>query len=253
MKIMKLYFYICFVQALLVLISCSDNPVLVENSIKADKYFPMKTGNYWIYRTTELDTLGNPTAKISIDSTVITGSRNFGGLDFFKFETYRDGTKILEEFWAADDNHIYQIRNENNEIVSGLKDMVFIIADFKATDWPVYYRKIDSADYEWQGIKGWASIENNIRCRRDFLIDSVIFNDKKLKVYTYKYISDIRYNFHHSADWIITRNKPLSYSFAENTGPVLINKFSNYLYVNYQLKDDWELGYTKQLIRCKIN
>ncbi|MCX6268847.1 MAG: hypothetical protein NTW16_16095 [Bacteroidetes bacterium] len=49
-------------------------------------YFPMKTGNYWVYRHYDIDTLGHVTEIPLTDSVVITGDSMINGKRYFVFE-----------------------------------------------------------------------------------------------------------------------------------------------------------------------
>lgn len=49
-------------------------------------YLPMKTGNYWVYRHYNIDTLGNVFETNQIDSVVITGDTSINGNRYFVFQ-----------------------------------------------------------------------------------------------------------------------------------------------------------------------
>ncbi len=53
---------------------------------------PLKVGNYWIYKTVEIDSTGTQPVETFIDSFVVTRSVNIEGIDGYEIKIFRDGS-----------------------------------------------------------------------------------------------------------------------------------------------------------------
>jgi len=70
----------------LILISCKKivNPDLPEHNIYYPEFYPMKTGNYWIYEVYKISTNGNEVITGGIDSIYVTKDTLINGNIFFE-------------------------------------------------------------------------------------------------------------------------------------------------------------------------
>jgi len=100
----------------LVMLGCSKEekeeiiePIpIVNNNVPTEKHMPLAVGNYWIYETINIDTLGNETTLTGIDSAYIDRDTLINGNTYYMIS---GGPAI---------NHIMgsTIRNKGNDIVN---------------------------------------------------------------------------------------------------------------------------------------
>jgi len=81
---------------------------LVNNNVTTEKHMPLAVGNYWIYETINIDTLGNETTLTGIDSAYIDR------------DTIINGNTYYMMYGGPAINHIMgsTIRNKGNDIVN---------------------------------------------------------------------------------------------------------------------------------------
>ncbi len=98
MKNLFVLFAIAF--SLLLVSSCckDDNDIDTAPQVSQLQHLPLKTGNYWVYNTYEIDTLGNETVISTVDSTIISGDTIINGLTYYILKgNYAGGqTRILD-------------------------------------------------------------------------------------------------------------------------------------------------------------
>ncbi len=93
--------------------------LVVNNSIQTEEHIPLAIGNYWVYETVSIDTLGNETQLTSLDSAYIDRDTLINGNTYYIIS---GGAAI---------NHIMgsTIRNTNNTIVNfnyqGIDKIIF--------------------------------------------------------------------------------------------------------------------------------
>jgi hypothetical protein len=96
---------------LIILQSCSKeepvNPIVVSNYQEIE-YMPLKIGNYWIYETIQIDSLGNETPISVIDSAYIDRDTLINGKIYFVISGSYNVNHILGKY----------IRNNGSEIIS---------------------------------------------------------------------------------------------------------------------------------------
>jgi hypothetical protein len=234
------------------IVSCSDNGDVAGPQEKANKYFPLQTGNYWIYKVIALDSTGNATGTETIDSVVVAGKLSINEGEYFKVETFRAGIKQKQEFWSTEDRHIYKIFNKRTMGYKDDGDTALIYSNFKAMEWIAGFYKDDTTDYEYNDMKGWATVEYKLAGTRDLLKEKVKINDTEYFSYSFKFKTDSRIIFHNDYTyWILTQLHQEYISYVEKIGPALIEIPAYYLLINYK-KKEWRNGSRSRLIRYHI-
>lgn len=72
---------------LLMLQACQKdktNPLPPANASPAEYFFPMKTGNYWVYKITDSNT---PTPTVTYDTLRVIGDTSINGITFYQLKT----------------------------------------------------------------------------------------------------------------------------------------------------------------------
>ncbi len=94
MKNLFVFFAIAF--SLLLVSSCckDDNDIDTTPQVSQLQHLPLKTGNYWVYNTYKIDTLGNETIISTVDSTIISGDTIINGLTYYILKGNYAGGRI---------------------------------------------------------------------------------------------------------------------------------------------------------------
>lgn len=73
---------------MVLMLSCKENyeEIPIEDPQVVFNYLPMKTGNYWVYRHYQIDTLGNVTETQRTDSVIISGDSMINDKRYFVFK-----------------------------------------------------------------------------------------------------------------------------------------------------------------------
>ncbi len=84
---MRKLFQLGLIIALFVSCNKDENSDLFNDPLsKTKEYFPLEVGNYWVYQTYLVDTLGKETNLATIDSVVITRQEIYNGNSYYIFE-----------------------------------------------------------------------------------------------------------------------------------------------------------------------
>ena len=106
MKNLAFLFFAC--SAILLAFSCKDkDDDATTTPIPATDYFPLTAGSYWIYNWVKIDTLGNETPQVRMDTVTVVGDTVVNGLNYSIVEgtvfgggvrhIYRDSSGYLVE------------------------------------------------------------------------------------------------------------------------------------------------------------
>ncbi|MBK8567288.1 MAG: hypothetical protein IPN76_29185 [Saprospiraceae bacterium] len=97
---MKNLAYLFLAYTIMLAFSCKDKDDDATTApISATEYFPLSPGNYWIYNWVKIDTMGNETPYIRIDTVTVTGEEVVNGFTYAKVK----GTNFGGEF-----EHLYR-------------------------------------------------------------------------------------------------------------------------------------------------
>jgi hypothetical protein len=132
--------------------ACSSS----TDSTDTTNYYPMKSGNFWVYATsTKMD----GTTTNSVDSTVTKEqSTQFGQL-CFRFENYSDGIKGNDTYQYSANNKLYtSIKSvlpspDLLPLPSNLvPDAWVVIADNNSSSWDIFTLPVDSIPITYGGL-----------------------------------------------------------------------------------------------------
>lgn len=121
----------------LFLFSCTSPLGLDDVRITSDAnvYFPLNTGNYWVYQYTAYE-------KTYIDSMVYTGMEYVDGKNAYEITTYRNGYEVARTYYLTDDSKIFM----HAMILEPLLDTMFCGCTFH---WPLRWRQIANFTKSW--------------------------------------------------------------------------------------------------------
>ena len=151
------FIYIAFIFGTLLLInSCSETTS--TNDVK--NYFPNAVGNYWVYESFTLDTLGNRVESTrTIDSIAITGTTSiFLGRNSDIYTTYPLSGGEKECYYYTENGRFYT--NIGNVMPPQLPfpidytDAWIVIADPDSASWSIFAQSLTDVDitlcrYKW--------------------------------------------------------------------------------------------------------
>jgi len=113
-------FYLLLLMTIVLFSSCEKNDSKPENG---NGYAMLKTGNYWIYNLTKIDSLGVETITENYDSAYISGEIVIRGHKYFKMQhSYWSLTTPSEWF-----------RDSSDYLVNSVGDIVFSSKNFNDT------------------------------------------------------------------------------------------------------------------------
>lgn len=98
---------------LTMIISCSKeklDPVSSSGSSASASFIPLKVGNYWVYETYEIDTLGNEKLTTQYDSVTVIKDTLINGQTYFKVQS--SGATAASLFRGS------YLRNDSHTILS---------------------------------------------------------------------------------------------------------------------------------------
>jgi hypothetical protein len=122
------------------IISCKKDktepaPVPVEYASPYPNYSQLKVGNYWVYQTYQVDTLGNSTCMFSLDSCYVEKDTLINGHIYFK---------VYRNYYVPYLINLY-IRDSLHYVVDAGGKILFSSQDF-ATIFDNYYTGISQGD-----------------------------------------------------------------------------------------------------------
>lgn len=84
---------------LVMLYSCKKDEIQEDqNQHEPSKtYLPLESGNYWIYQSVTIDSLGNEVPKEMYDSIVVTGVENIRGNQYYEVEQHLNYAGTLKD------------------------------------------------------------------------------------------------------------------------------------------------------------
>lgn len=140
----------CFITFVMMIISCSDDPVTPPVTDKTNKSFPTGTGSEWTYNFYELDTLGVKEEGTEITlKTVVMGTEVQGGKEAFIFqEQDNNGQKLKNDYYYTSSSSIYLytdlIPETNISLPLDWTDSWYQIVNSKGSKWQLKKDIIDS-------------------------------------------------------------------------------------------------------------
>jgi hypothetical protein len=171
--IMKLILIMYFIFLPIFLSGCkTDNSLQPSDS---SSYLPVKLGNYWIYRTYNLDNFSNPIPSSFVtDSVVIVNTDSILGQKCWLFLTFRNGTITDSSYYINQNNIIYKLFNNKDTLYPGFQGKWYKIFDKEIDSWHLdeylqypfvyYYIETDTihATYSTQVNAYFKSIGNQV-------------------------------------------------------------------------------------------
>ncbi len=113
-------FYLLLLMTIVLFSSCEKNDSKPENE---NGYAMLKTGNYWIYSLTKIDSLGAETITENYDSAYISGEIVIRGHKYFKMQ-HLYWSLITSSEW---------FRDSSDYLVNSIGDIVFSSKNFNDT------------------------------------------------------------------------------------------------------------------------
>ncbi|MCX6153317.1 MAG: hypothetical protein NT007_04070 [Candidatus Kapabacteria bacterium] len=95
--------FILFVFSIIILSSCE---LLGPNDCNPEVYFPMKFGNYWVYKCTAIDSSGNTTGAVFTDSVVIDEIKIIKGITNYRISRFRSSDTVIRSYFCISNNQI---------------------------------------------------------------------------------------------------------------------------------------------------
>lgn len=91
-----------------VLFGCKKkDEIIINEPVVKPNYFPMKTGNYWVYDCYKVDSMGVETLQNNFDSTVVVGDTIVGSHTYHKMISYKFGSNLgLPQFLRDSSSYI---------------------------------------------------------------------------------------------------------------------------------------------------
>ena len=162
MKYKKTFLLVLMLSSMLLLYSCSETTS--TNDVK--NYFPNVVGNYWVYESFELDSLGNKNlATRSIDSTIITGTQNLFGKNSSIYTTYIDGGNSSDKNYYTENGKLYStianVMPPQMPIPIDYTDAWVIIADPDSTNWSIFSQTLTNVDMPLPGGGGTGKLNGD--------------------------------------------------------------------------------------------
>jgi hypothetical protein len=111
--------------------------------IEIHNYLPLKIGNYWIYRTYDLDNYSNPIASTGvIDSVAITATDSILGQKCWLFLTFQKGKIIDSSYYVNQNNYIFRLYFQKDSVYPGFIGRWYKVFDPDSKTWHVddYYQ-----------------------------------------------------------------------------------------------------------------
>ncbi len=112
------------------------------NPLPEKDYMPLAAGNYWIYKTYEINSDFFPVSGTeNTDSIVVEKSYRLMGLKAYETVVYRNNSPIDTIWFGKWEEEIHQLFTKKMTNIPFMPDTWFRIADFNSDEWHVYDTK----------------------------------------------------------------------------------------------------------------
>jgi len=213
----------------------------------------LSIGNYWIYEYVELDEAGIPIGEISIDSSVVVGTREFQGKIFYTINTYRENTVIDTSWWHTDNLRINQIVNKDKTGVPNLKDTIFKMVEIYTSNWLIMLRVHDSVLVEWEDSYHRTATQFRYNGYRNYGGDTIMIGGEQHITMSFKVVSDAISFFKDTTQTVLLNYQPSYHYYKKNIGPIMIQKEPYSIVDKYNLaKKENYRGWRRQMIRTNL-
>ncbi len=154
MKILNITLVLAFLAIMLIINGCSSStsPTTTKN------FFPIVSGNYWVYASYNLDSLGNKDlTSLTTDSTVITGTQTLYGKSSFIFTTYNSKNGSSSQNFYTENGKLYtavaNIMPDTTQIPLPLNipEAWIVIADPDSSSWTIFTQTYDNTNVSLPG------------------------------------------------------------------------------------------------------
>ncbi len=178
-----------------IFISCNDNPTKTTH-VDKNEFFPMKIGNYWIYKSYNVDASATIIdSTITIDSMVVTSSKLYENRTAFVLSYFKNNSLAKDYLFSSDIYGLYRISDSLSESIPDLKPTWFKIFDYLQKTWNIYGNYISDVPFEFNNyqttvIKHWAINGNRNTDANPSTIDG-----KSVSAYFANYLADRRFSF----------------------------------------------------------
>lgn len=145
----------------------SGNVIVYSNSKQSNavsitilqNYFPSVVGNYWVYESFDLDSLGNKDLSSRIvDSTVISGTQNLFGKNSNIYSTYHNIGGSSEANYYTENGKYYatlaNVMPEQMPIPIDFADAWIVIADPDSSTWTIFAQTLNDVEMPLPGGGG---------------------------------------------------------------------------------------------------
>jgi len=238
---------------LISIISCSDNPSGTDNVLKASDFFPLSIGNYWVYEYVELNKKREPVGDVSIDSSVIVGTRNFMNKTFHTVLTYRNNSIIDTSWYHTDNLRINQIANAGKTGIQSLDDTLFKMVELYSPNWLIMLIAKDSAIVKWEDEYHITNSQFRYNGYRNYGGDTVEINSEQHITMSFRIVFDAINYFRDTSGTVLINYQPAFYYYKKNIGPIMIQKEP------YSISErdnpnniEYHNGWRRQLLRTNL-
>ena len=154
----KNIFSILVAVAILAFAGCSSSDNSTNPPVDGGSYFPIKTGSFWAYNSTETDPETNEITP-SRDSIIIKEQSTEEGKLAFKFENYIDGTYSDDTYQYTENDQLFVLLQSILPTggtlpipVDQIPNQWVKIADNNATKWDVFSLDLSNIPFDFGGL-----------------------------------------------------------------------------------------------------
>jgi len=162
------------------------------------KIFPLKTGNYWIYKFYRLDASFNTIdSTIALDSLVITSSSLYLNRTAYFLDLFRDNILTGNYVFSPDVYGIYRMNDSNSEKFPDVKTGWMKIFDNQNETWSIYGGYHDNIPFVFNDYETTCNRQIAINGSKNTTQEVIIVNGKNINSIAAVYKSDRKISFNY--------------------------------------------------------
>lgn len=256
----KLFF---FLGIALFFLACDESTE--PGPIGKKNYLPLAIGNYWVYRTYEIDPNQQLVpGTVNIDSVVIESTYEYKSLLAYKAVVFRNGTRMDTLVYAQWKEEIHRLYNAVLADIPFMPDTWFRIADNVAQKWHIYNTSRINIDFNFFG--------DTVKVNADYTYNGELSGEEYIpidtnNVFCTKFVikPDRRYMFKHifreltppETSNIIVTSKQIETRWFSNKIGIVRYQQDPYAFIykpdppvsSFAGKTEFKNGFVKELLR----
>lgn len=209
-----------------------DNPSNNPAAPAQPDYFPLKTGNYWIFNSYATDLYNSKIQdSAKTDSIVVEKTGQYLSKNAYFLVRYSSDKNIDTIIVSKDNNSVFQVFNEHNMNIPGMKDTWLKIADFNTEE---SYHVYDVSILPYQYNYHHNNKADTVNSEYDITLNAILSSSETMNInnskisalqYSIKWDSKLTFNyiFDGDKDSVQVLRTYLTYNrwwFSENIGIV---------------------------------